>query len=127
MGSKRTQFQPTAFGNDNKGANLGFEATLWSAADKGFYESMEKIKELEEEIEVVSIEKKGSRNQEEAAREKTKAFRLGQKFRAGVEGSISFLKRILGLWRCMNKGWEHYVCTVGTPVFVHNLLVLARA
>ena len=86
------------------------------SADKGFYESMEKIKELEEEIEVVSIAKKGSRTEQEAAREKTKAFRLGQKFRAGVEGSISFLKRILGLWRCMNKGWEHYVSTVGATV-----------
>jgi len=97
------------------------------SADKGFYESMAKINELEEEIEVVSIGKKGSRTEEEAAREKTKAFRLGQKFRAGVEGSISFLKRILGLWRCMNKGWEHYVSTVGATVFVHNLFVLARA
>ena len=97
------------------------------AADKGFYEDMAKINELEEEIEVVSIGKKGSRTKEEAAREKTKAFRLGQKFRAGVEGSISFLKRILGLWRCMSKGWEHYVSTVGATVFVHNLLVLARA
>jgi len=96
------------------------------SADKGFYEDMVKIKELEQEIEVVAIAKKGSRTEEEAAREKTKAFRLGQKFRAGVEGSISFLKRILGLWRCMNKGWQHFVCTVGATVFVHNLLVLTR-
>lgn len=96
------------------------------SADKGFYEDMAKIKELEEEIEVVSIGKKGSRTEEEEGREKTKAFRLGQRFRAGVEGSISFLKRILGLWRCMNKGWEHYVSTVGSTVFVHNLLILAR-
>jgi IS5 family transposase len=96
------------------------------SADKGFYEDMEKIKELEQEIEVVSIAKKGNRTDEEAAREKTKAFKLGQRFRAGVEGSISFLKRILGLWRCMNKGWQHFVCTVGATVFVHNLLVLSR-
>ncbi len=95
------------------------------AADKGFYEDMAKIKELEQEIEIVSIAKKGSRTEEETAREKTEAFRLGQKFRAGVEGSISFLKRILGLWRCMNKGWQHFVSTVGATVFVHNLLVLA--
>lgn len=96
------------------------------SADKGFYESMARIKELEEEIEVVSIAKKGSRTEEEEVREKTRPFRLGQRFRAGVEGSISFLKRILGLWRCLSKGWEHYVCTVGATVFVHNLIVLAR-
>jgi len=53
-------------------------------------------------------------------------FKLAQKFRAGVEGSISFLKRGLGMTRCLNKGWEHYVATVGATVFAHNLLVLAR-
>lgn len=96
------------------------------SADKGFYESMEKIKELEEEIEVVSIGKKGSRTEEEKDRETSTAFKMGQRFRAGIEGSISFLKRALSLFRCRNKGWEHYVATVGATVFVHNLLILAR-
>lgn len=96
------------------------------SGDKGYYESMSKIKELEEEIEVVSIGKKGKRSEEETARETSPAFKLGQRFRAGIEGSISFLKRVLGMWRCMNKGWEHYVSTVGATVFVHNLLVLAN-
>ena len=53
-------------------------------------------------------------------------FRHAQAFRAGVEGTISFLKRILRLARCFNKGWEHFVATIGTTVFAHNLLVLAR-
>jgi IS5 family transposase len=97
------------------------------SADKGFYESMAKIKNLEEEIEVVSICKKGSRTEEETLREKSTSFRLGQMFRAGIEGTISFLKRALGMSRCMNKGWDHYVATVGSTVFVHNLLVLARS
>lgn len=96
------------------------------SADKGFYESMAKIEELEELIEVVSIAKKGRRTEEEAERESSEAFRLGQRFRAGVEGTISVLKRSLGMFRCMSKGWEHYVASVGTTVFVHNLLVLAR-
>lgn len=96
------------------------------SADKGFYESMEKIKSLEKDIEVVSIGKKGSRTAEETLRETNEPFRVAQRFRAGVEGTISFLKRLLGLWRCMNKGWEHYVATVGATVFTHNLLILAR-
>jgi IS5 family transposase len=96
------------------------------SADKGFYESMERIRELEEEIEVVSIGKKGKRNDEETERETSDDFRLAQRFRAGVEGSISFLKRGLGMARCLNKGWEHYVSTLGATVFAHNLLVLAR-
>jgi IS5 family transposase len=96
------------------------------SADQGFYQSMEKTKELEERIEVVAIAKKGRRNEEEAAREKSVWFKVGQMFRAGIEGSISFLKRALGMSRCLNKGWTHYAATVGSIVFVHNLLVLAR-
>ncbi len=96
------------------------------SADKGFYESMEKIEELQEIIETVAIGKKGSRTEEEAERESSPAFKKAQRFRAGVEGSISFLKRLLGMWRCMNKGWEHYVATVGATIFTHNLLILAR-
>ena len=96
------------------------------AADKGYYESMATIEELSEVIEVVSIGKKGRRSEEETLRESDPDFRLAQRFRAGVEGTISFLKRILGLFRCFNKGWEHYVSTVGASIFTHNLLILTR-
>lgn len=96
------------------------------AADKGFYESMDRIKELEEKIELVAIGKKGSRTVEETAREHSFAFKLAQAFRAGIEGSIAFLKRTLHMDRCFNKGLDHYVSTVGVTVLAHNLLVLVR-
>jgi len=95
-------------------------------ADKGFYESMDTIAQLEHKVELVAIAKKGARTDEETAREHSLAFKLAQAFRAGVEGSISFLKRALRMHRCFNKGWEHYVSTVGATVFAHNLLVLVR-
>jgi IS5 family transposase len=96
------------------------------AADKGFYESTNRLEELEKKIDVVAIGKKGKRTPEEDAREHSLAFKLGQAFRAGIEGTISFVKRCLRLHRCFNKGWKHYVATVGATVFVHNLLILAR-
>jgi len=96
-------------------------------ADKGYYENMEAIKELEKTIDVVSIAKKGKRTVEETEREQDPLFREAQAFRAGVEGTISFLKRMLRLARCFNRGWERFVATVGSTVFAHNLLVLARA
>lgn len=96
------------------------------ATDKGYYESVQKLAELRKNIDVVAIGKKGSRTEEETARENDPAFRHAQRFRAGVEGTISFLKRILGLFRCFNKGWEHFAATVGATVFAHNLLILAR-
>lgn len=96
------------------------------SADKGYYESMDKIARLGETIGVVSIAKKGRRSEAESEREHSDAFKAGQRFRAGVEGSISFLKRALRLARCFNKGWKHFAATVGATVFAHNLLVLAR-
>lgn len=96
------------------------------AGDKGYWESPERMKALSKKIACVSIGKKGSRTEDEREREHSVGFRLGQKFRAGVEGSISYLKRSFGMWRCMNKGWQHFAATVGATVLAHNLIVLAR-
>jgi IS5 family transposase len=96
------------------------------AADKGYYESMAAVERLEDKVAVVSIGKKGRRTLQETEREHDPLFRLAQRFRAGVEGTISFLKRMLRLARCFNKGWEHFVSTIGQTIFAHNLLVLAR-
>ena len=104
---------------------FGFDPSLF-AADKGYFKNMDLIRELEQKIDVVSIAKKGKRTVEETERERDPLFRHGQAFRAGVEGSISFLKRVLRLARCSNKSWKHFVATIGQTVFAHNLLVLAR-
>jgi len=96
------------------------------AADKGYYESVKQIEDLGKKIEVVGIAKKGKRTEEQTRRETDPSFRHAQRFRAGVEGTISFLKRVLGLHRCYNKGWQHYVATVGATILAHNLLLLAR-
>ena len=96
------------------------------AADKGFYESMKKLAELSEEIETVSICKKGRRNEEERERESSDAFMDGQRFRAGIEGTISVLKRAFKLFRCLFKGFKNYAASVGCAVFCHNLVLLTR-
>jgi transposase, IS5 family len=95
-------------------------------ADKGYYESMLALRALERRIDTVSIAKKGARTQAESEREHDPLFRHAQAFRAGIEGTISFLKRVLRLGRCLNKGFEHFIATVGQTIFAHNLLVLAR-
>jgi len=96
------------------------------AADKGYYKSMQQLADLEREIEMVSICKKGRRNEAETAREHGDAFQAGQCFRAGVEGSISVLKRAYKLGRCLYKGYKHFAAAVGCAVFCHNLVLLAR-
>ena len=88
--------------------------------------SMSADDSLRTSVAVVSIAKQGPRTPAETERERDPLFRHAQAFRAGVEGSISFLKRMLRLARCFNKSWEPFAATVGQTVFAHNLLVLAR-
>jgi len=102
------------------------QAPVTFAADKGFYESVKQLAQLEKEIETVSICKKGRRTSAEAAREHHDAFQAGQRFRAGVEGSISVLKRAFKLNRCLFKGYKHFAASVGCAVFCHNLVLLAQ-
>ncbi|NQV34492.1 MAG: ISNCY family transposase, partial [Phycisphaeraceae bacterium] len=94
--------------------------------DKGFYESMQQIAELEGKIPVVSIAKKGRRTQAELERETSEAFIDGQRFRAGSEGSISVLKRAFKLGRCLFKGFKNYAASVGFAVLCHNLVLLTK-
>ena len=96
------------------------------AADKGFYESREQIKKLTKKIDTVSICKKGRRTEEESRRESTEEFKAGQRFRAGIEGTISVLKRAFKLNRCLFKGFKNYAASLGCAVFCHNLVLLAR-
>ena len=96
------------------------------ATDKGFYENMKQIVKLEENITTVSICKKGRRNPQEYERESTEEFKDGQRFRAGCEGSISVLKRVFNLGRCLFKGFKNYAASVGCAVFCHNLVLLTR-
>lgn len=96
------------------------------STDKGFYESMKQIASLAMKIPVVSIAKKGRRNQEEYQRETTEEFIDGQRFRAGSEGSISVLKRAFKLGKCFFKGFKNYAASVGLAVLCHNLVLLTR-
>ena len=96
------------------------------ATDKGFYSSAKQLAALEDTIETVSICKKGMRTQEQSVREHTKEFQDGQRFRSGVEGSISVLKRAFKLNRCLYKGIKNFAASVGCAVFCHNLVLLAR-
>jgi IS5 family transposase len=96
------------------------------AADKGYFPGMVALRALEKNVELVAIGKKGRRTEEETEREHAVLFRLAQRFRAGIEGTISYLKRAFRLFRCFNKGWQHYVSTIGATIFAHNLVALVR-
>jgi IS5 family transposase len=96
------------------------------AGDKGFYSSAQQLATLEETIDTVSICKKGRLTEEQSAREHTEEFQDGQRFRSGVEGSISVLKRAFKLNRCCFKGIKNFAASVGCAVFCYNLVLLTR-
>jgi IS5 family transposase len=95
-------------------------------ADKNYYQSMEDIEAWQQNIEIMAIGKKGRRNAQEYEREHSELFSQLQRFRAGVEGSISVLKRAFGLSRCRIKGFNGFAASIGCLVLCHNLVLLTR-
>ena len=95
-------------------------------ADKNYHVSTEDTEKWNEFIEVYAVGKKGRKNQRENDYEHSKIFMAMQKFRAGVEGTISVLKRAFGLRRCLYKGFKSFEAFVGCMVFCHNAVLLSR-
>jgi hypothetical protein len=95
-------------------------------ADKNYYGGPAHLEKWEERISTYAVGKKGRRDEAETEREHSVLFRLLQKFRAGCEGSISVLKRVFGLYRCLFRGFKSFASATGSIVFCHNLVVLSR-
>jgi IS5 family transposase len=96
------------------------------AGDKGFYSQQSVADVMALGVKRVCVPKKGRRTEEEEQKEHSRWFKLAQAFRAGIEGTISVLKRVYGLWRCLREGWVHFQSWVGSGVLAHNLVLLAR-
>ena len=106
-------------------ALFGGPPTL-AAGDRGFY-SLAAIQACQAAgVTTECIPQRGGRKTpERAAHEKSRAFRRGQRFRAGIEGRISVLFRGRGMKRCLLDGRERFELFVGLAVLANNLLVLA--
>jgi IS5 family transposase len=89
------------------------------AGDKGFCPEAEKYAELEERVDTLAIPKR-MRDLADTV------MKTWQMFRAGIEGTISGLKRAFRLSRCFYRGFKSFDAAVGLGVFSHNLVVLAR-
>jgi IS5 family transposase len=89
------------------------------AGDAGFSPSEDKRKELEDKVDVVAI----PRNVADRMKEELAPW---HRFRAGVEGTISVLKRAFRLFRCVYRGFNNFATNVGMGILCHNLVLLAR-
>ena len=90
------------------------------AGDKGFCPEAEKYAQLEERVDTLAI----PRRMRDFADEVLSHW---QAFRAGIEGTISGLKRAFRLARCFYRGFKSFAASVGLAVFSHNLIVLAKS
>ena len=89
------------------------------AADKGFCPAEAKFEELAEQVDTLAI----PRRMQDFV---DKVLAHWQAFRAGIEGTISGLKRAFRLIRCFFRGFRSFSAAVGLGVFCHNLIVLAE-
>ena len=89
------------------------------AADKGFCPDADTYEELEEQVDFLGVPRR------------TRDFggammAVWQQWRAGIEGTISCLKRAFRLARCCFRGFKNFASAVGSAVFCHNLTILAK-
>jgi IS5 family transposase len=105
---------------------FGFAPDLYSS-DRAFF-SAPNIKDCQDEgVKLVCIPQRGGKKTaEREAFEKSRAFKKGQSFRAGIEGRISVLFRGRGMKRCPDEGRERFKAFVGAAVLANNLMRIAH-
>ena len=96
------------------------------AADGGYAsaENLEQAKSLG--VAAVAFDKRINLNIEDMTGDDG-LYRELKRFRAGIEASISYLKRCFGLSRITWKGLCNFQSSVYLSIFTHNLIVWARS
>ena len=97
------------------------------AADRGFWSAANKRAAQQAGVKRVCIPALGRPKAEQAAEQRQRWFRRGQRLRTGCEGRISVLKRRDGLRRCRYRGMNGIKHWVGWGVLSNNLWVLITA
>lgn len=97
------------------------------ATDRGFHNETNQQVCRKAGVTCASIPQRGGKKTTERDKiEKTPAFKQAQRFRAGIEGTISVLLRGRGMRRCLAHGRERFEILVGMAVLTNNLLRIAR-
>lgn len=97
------------------------------AGDRGLFSPENERVAQELGVEQIALPQKGRRTKKREAHEKQRWFKKGQRFRNGIEGRISVVKRTVQLRRCPYRGLDGFERWVGWGIIVANLVVIARA
>jgi IS5 family transposase len=96
-----------------------------ATADRGVFSERNEQFARDLGVKQVALPKPGTQNSRRKRREARPWFKAAMRFRAGIEGRISGLKRARRLDRCHNRGENGLERWVGWGVITNNLVVLA--
>jgi IS5 family transposase len=96
------------------------------AGDRGFHSAANEQAAQEAGVAHVALPKPGTNSAERRAHERQGWFRRACRFRAGIEGRISVLKRGFGLARCRYHGQAGMERWVGWGIIAHNLRLISQ-
>jgi len=96
------------------------------AGDRGFFTPENEERARAAGIKRIVLPKTGRVSQERQRYEQQPWFRRGFRFRAGIEGRISVLRRCYGLDRCRDHGLDGMERWVGWGILTHNLTKIAH-
>jgi IS5 family transposase len=91
------------------------------AADRGYYSADNIVKLGRAGIDKIGIPKVGRLSGRERMHQRKAWFRKLQRFRCGIEASISMLKRKFGLGRVLARGSAGTAVWTGMAIFAYNL------
>ena len=96
------------------------------AADTGFYSLRNERTIQAMGVKRVAVPSLSTKSSERRKLQRTRWFRLGQRWRTGCEGRISVLKRRHGLSRCRYRGFAGMQRWVGLGIIADNIIQIGR-
>jgi IS5 family transposase len=96
------------------------------AADRNVHSKENELVAKQMKVKKVCLPKAGKKSTERKEHERQRWFKRARRFRAGIEGRISVMKRREYLGRCRDKGEEGFGRWVGWGVLTGNLGTIAQ-
>jgi transposase, IS5 family len=98
-----------------------------ATADRGVYSDDNVQQATDVGVQRVALPKPGATSRTQQRRESQPWFKATLRWRNGIEGRISQLRRARGLDRCLNRGENGMDRWLGWGVIANNLMVIAQA
>ena len=96
-----------------------------ATADRGVFSETNERFARDLGVKHVALPQPGAKNRQRKRRESQRWFKAALRFRTGIEGRISGLKRARHLDRCRNRGEQGLERWVGWGIITNNLVVIA--